>query len=295
MPNKKIFITGATGRIGRHLLKRMETAGCRIYALCRSCSHDHDFAATVIKGDLLDQDSYAKVFEEGIDAVVHMGAVTYTNDSNKYYEVNDRATRKLVKICESNAVKKMVFISTCAASDNSGHYGVSKLMAETFVRDSKLNWVILRLSEVYGLSDEKGVYFVLSSLKNTPFIFTIGNGKYLLAPVHISDVVEAVAKAAVMDNIANKAYNIAGPEVLTYNEMVDRVLRIHGLKKTHLHVPVFVARLSMWAYGRLSASQGFFVSDQLPRLFSKKDYDISDASRDFGYSPSRIEKHLSWQ
>jgi len=293
MNKKIIFITGATGKIGRHLIDALDSTKYGVYALCRNEEFNFNLSRKVILGDLSDVSSYAPIFKNNIDTVVHLGAVTHTNDINEYYRINAAATLELIKLCESSKIRKFIFISTRAISDRGGHYSKSKLMAETYIKASKLTWVIMRLGEVYGFSNGRGVDFILNSIKKMPIVPIIGNGKYGIAPVHESDAVSVIIKAIEKDGIEGKIYNIAGPENFTYNEFIDRILDLYKIRKIKVHVP----RIFVWAFLKISSvifKKGSFLTiDQLPRLFSEKSYDISEAARDLGFNPSALENFIN--
>lgn len=292
MNKKIIFITGATGKIGRHLIDALDIAKYDVYALCRNEKVNFNSLPKVILGDLSDVSSYMPVFKNHIDILIHSGAVTHTNDINEYYKINAAATSELIKLCELNNVKKFIFISTRAISEKGGHYSTSKLMAETYIKASKLNWVIMRLGEVYGFSNGQGVDFILHSIKKMPIVPIIGNGKYGIAPVHESDAVSAIIKTLERDGIGGKIYTIAGPENFTYNEFIDRILKLYKIRKIKIHIP----RIFAWALLKICSvlfkKGSFLTMDQLPRLLSDKSYDISEASRDLGFNPSTLENFI---
>lgn len=293
MNKKAIFTTGATGKIGKHLIDALDNTKYEVYALCRNEKLNFNSSPKVILGDLSDVNSYAPVFRNDIDIVVHMGAVTHANDIKEYYNINAAATSELIKLCEYNKVKKFIFISTRAISDRGGHYSKSKLMAEAYIKSSKLAWVIMRLGEVYGFSNGQGVDFILNSIKKMPIVPIIGNGKYGIAPVHESDVVSVIIKAIEKDGIEGKIYNIAGPENFTYNEFIDRILKFYKIRKIKIHIP----RIFAWTFLKISSlifkKDSSLTMDQLPRLFSEKSYDISEASRDLGFNPSVLENFIN--
>ncbi|MEW6008498.1 MAG: NAD-dependent epimerase/dehydratase family protein [Candidatus Omnitrophota bacterium] len=287
---KNIFITGATGRIGRHLIKSLLSAGNSLFLLEKPADNSvKNKSMHYILGDLLDPDSYKQVFKEGIDCLLHMAAVTHTNDINKYYAVNTDATLHLVRLCGNFGVKRFIFISTRALAESAGDYSRSKMLAERFIRESSLDWIILRLSEVYGSSTDKGITLILNHIGKLPFIPIIGRGDYSVAPVHISDVIFAITKVIEDDTLRNKIYTIAGPLSFKYNDFIDNVLAIRKLRKRKLYIPESVAKICL-GLSALLFKDKFFVKDQLPRLLCEKSYDISEAEKDFGFHPISIEE-----
>lgn len=284
MSKKTIFITGATGKIGKRLLNKIDFSKYDIYALCRDKYYNLVPSVKIISGDLSDSSSYSSVFENHIDTVIHLGAITHTNYIERYYKINTEATRELIRACKSNKINRFIFVSTRAISNEGGDYSKSKAMAETYVKTSGLDWIIMRLSEVYGISDNEGVDFILNNIKKMPIVPIVGNGKYSISPVHVSDVVSAIIKAIEKDGIKDKIYNIAGPENFTYNEFIEKILRLYKVRKIKMHIPGSFVWILLKIYFMISRND-YPAIDQLPRLFSDKLYDISEASRDLGFNP----------
>ena len=292
MNKKNIFITGVTSKIGRHLVDRLDLSKYCIYALYRSRSRITDPRLNFVYGDLSDPAGYSSVFNNNIDAVVHLGAVTHTNDIDKYYRINAEATVALIKLCESKNVKRFIFVSTRAISDNGGPYSRSKSIGEMHVKGSALNWVILRLSEVYGVSGNEGVDLILDTVKKMPVIPVVGSGEYSLAPVHISDAVLAIKTAIEKEDIKNKIYTIAGPENFTCDAFIDKAMKLNNVRKAKIHIPEILVKIFLKFHAMVSDDDTPPVMVQLPRLLSGKSYDITEASRDLDFRPFGLENFI---
>src|SRR5690606_2990050 len=118
----------------------------------------------------------------------------------------------------------------------------SKGKAQDYVAASGLDWTAFRPSVVWGPDDEfANVQARLIRL--TPLIFPIvGDGKARFQPVYVGDLVEAVARAIDDDATIGRELEIGGPEVLTYEQIVRRVLAVLGARRALIHVPVPVLR-----------------------------------------------------
>lgn len=291
MQDKNIFITGAAGKIGRFLTGELINRGCTVTALCMEKEEKPKVSQImIVTGDLLKPESYSRALE-GIDTVLHMAAVTHTNNVNKYYEINSNATLSLIEACKARGVKRFIFISTRAISAEGGHYSKSKSIAEAHVRESGLDWVILRLGEVYGISSRTGVDMVLRSIESSPVVPVFGNGEYRLAPVHISDVISCIAAAIERPDSKNKIYNIAGPEGFSYNQFIDRISKLKQKKSLKVYIPVFAFKI-LAKVSALILRDAPIVEDQLPRLLCQKNEDISLTTRDLDFRPAPIEKAI---
>jgi len=288
MAGENIFLTGATGKIGKILMSELSGKGCDLTVLCRKRpgkSSDPDI--NYICGDLLDPDSYCSGLK-GIDTVVHMAAVSYEKDPDKYYEINSNATLKLVEKCAEHKVKRFIYVSTWVTSEKGGHYSRSKLAAERHVKESGLDWVIVRLSEVYGVSEEAGLDLILKNINRSPFVLILGNGNNEIAPVYVRDVTSALERIIDDKNIRHKTYNVLGPETFTFNQFVDKVIELNKTKKIKVHVPVWLFKAIATVMCSFLKNSPF-VPDQVQRLFSEKTWDISLASRELSYKPAKLE------
>ena len=162
-----ILLTGASGLVGSRLLPRLAQAGFDCRALVRA-----DFApphgTTAVRGDLLEDPSSLRSAVEGIDAVVHLAALFRTHDQNAVWRANLDGTRNLVNAVKLYAPKaRFVMASTGNVYDAdatrpaletdpcspTAAYPASKIAAEQILRESGLNWSILRLPFVYGDGD----------------------------------------------------------------------------------------------------------------------------------------------
>lgn len=279
-------MTGGTGSIGRPLVKHLLGLGHEVRVLQRKKNSESEQGIVPVYGDILKPESYREALQ-GTDTVIHAAALTRTNNIADYFRTNTRATLDLIKACELNSVKRFIFISTRAISEQGGGYCLSKLKAEELVRNSFLDWVILRLSEVYGLSGGEGVDGIIRAVEKFPCVPVIGDGAGVLCPVHIRDVISAVCSVLDHGELQRKIYLIAGPENFRYTELVDQLLLLYGIAKPKLYIPRPVLRILLRMVSVFSEKPAF-VMDQLPRFLSSKSGDISASQIDFGYDPGKI-------
>ena len=288
MNNQTILITGSEGKIGRYLLDEIKDKGYSVRALyhkgaLKSESNDIDF----FKADLLEPESYVSALKD-VSTVIHAAGITHTNNADLYYKVNSFGTLQLLKLCKKYGVKRFIFFSTRAISFDGGHYSRSKNIAEKYVQESGLDWVILRFGEIYGTGSNKGIDALLNHVDRFPFIPIVGNGKYTLMPVYIRDAVSSVIKVLENGNIHNRIYTISGPEVVSYNELIDRILAVKMVKKRKIHIPIIAFRALSAVLASLTADT-FLVKDQLPRLICEKSNDISLARKELHFNPGKME------
>ncbi len=282
-----IFITGATGKIGRLLLDRLiEEGRISISALVQ----DKDGGSLpggikICRGDIADLNSLRHALKDvdGIDTVLHMAAVTHTNKRDEYYRVNLEGTRNLIKICEERSAGRIIFISSRAAVAGGGDYAESKLAAEDAVKSSGLNWLILAFGEVYSINGKDEINRICNLIKRHYFIPIIGRGRYGLAPVYIEDAVNSIKSALEKEHLRNKRYIICGREEISFRELVNTIIRLLGVKRKIISIPPGILRLIFRTAAALGSS--IIAYDQLDRLLADKPSDIKDAAADLDHRP----------
>jgi UDP-glucose 4-epimerase len=161
-----VLVTGGTGLVGSRLLKRLVEAGVECRALVRA-GKELPAGVTPVEGEILDPASLAKAVE-GASAIVHLAAVFRTPDTDQIWKVNLAGTRNLIEAAKAHAPDgRFIMASTILvynpdtqrpgreddAADPKLAYPASKLSAEKELRESGLNWSILRFPFVYGDKD----------------------------------------------------------------------------------------------------------------------------------------------
>lgn len=292
----RVLITGATGIIGRKLIAELKQSKTRpsksieyqLRILIQKDQNNNfkDGDTELVRGDLLDLNSLHQA-TQNIDVAIHLAGITHTNQQNLYYEVNTLGTENLLKVCRNNKVRKFIYISSRAASQDGGAYARSKLLAEKKVEQSQLNWIILSLAEVYGAGKKEAVSRLINLMRKSYFIPIIGNGQYLLSPVFVDDVVDGIIKAIEKDNVFRKKYILAGPEEFTYNEMINRLSEILKVSRFKIYLPLFLVKLLIFILNIFK--KDMFVRDQLPRLLCEKSANIALAKRDLDFNTREFE------
>lgn len=287
----RILITGATGIVGKKLLTELNRFSYDIRILTRkkenyaATSDNFEYAA----GNLEDKNSLDNA-TRGIDTVIHLAAITHTNNQKLYYQINIEGTKNLLRAAEKNGVKNFIFISSRVASIEGGAYAHSKLLAEEAVKSSQLNWIILRPAEIYGAGEKEAVSKLIHIIKNNKFIPIIGNGQYSLSPVYIDDIIECIAEILQKNSYSKKTYTLAGPEEFTFTELTDKISKVLKVKRIKIFIPIF--SLKALAFFFYLAKSDIIVEDQIPRLLCAKSSDISLAKKDLNFHPRSIVEYI---
>jgi NADH dehydrogenase len=283
-----LLVTGASSEMGSALIRELlNNSGLEIKAMIHS-SVVNVLGCEVRPGNLNNPGSLARVLS-GVDTVVHMAALTKTHRESDYFETNVRGTQNLIDACLASEVKKIIYISSLAVSLNGGGYSLSKLEAEQCIKKSGMKWVILRPAEVYG-QRAGPINRLISWIQRCLFVPVIGSGQCKLSPVFIDDVVSAIALSIFNKEVESETIVLAGPEALTYNDLVDRIAIYFSVKRFKLHLPADLIKFGATVTSRIGINT--LVPDQIPRLLCKKSYGIDLAREKLDYSPCSLEESI---
>lgn len=242
---KTLFITGAGGFVGRRLINRIKnTDNYTIYCLNRSGeifpSEIHSSNnIKVIKGDLLDVRSYAE-FLASSDIVIHLAAMTGKASPQEYFDINTDGTKYLVQQCEKFGVKNFLNISTIAVKfpDISRYYyAQSKKLAEDVVKNSRLNFTIIRPTIVIG--KDGSIWLNLAKLSKSPLPIIFGGGKVNIQPIYIDDLADIILFIIHENLFHNETFDLGGPEILSFEDFIQMIhIKYHGKKHPAIRIPL---------------------------------------------------------
>jgi nucleoside-diphosphate-sugar epimerase len=286
----KILLTGASSGIGRLLIKRLvDSADLEIKAMIhRSLVNISGCEAR--QGDLNNPELLTRAVD-GVNTVVHMAALTSSAQESEYFRVNVTGTQNLVDACVLKGVKRIIYISSRAASLDGGGYSQSKLKAEECVKSSGLRWLILRPSEVYGQGEGDAINRLIEWVKKYPFVPVIGEGQVKLSPVYIDDVVSAMERTILNKELEYETILLAGPEELTFNELVDRIAMYFEVRRFKLHLSAGLVKFGATVLTNFGIK--ILMPDQIPRLLCSKYLEVGKTSALKFYSPRKLEEGMT--
>ncbi|HLZ68576.1 MAG TPA: NAD-dependent epimerase/dehydratase family protein [Dehalococcoidia bacterium] len=249
-----ILIAGGTGFIGSAIARQLVARGHTVAVLSRrggsSTISLGGKPVEVRRGDVTEPAGLAAALT-GVETVV--GAVQFQDFPNQnrgkgltFDNIDRRGTEHLVAAAKAAGASRYVYISGVgAAPDAPRVWFRAKWGAETAVRESGLQALIVRPSWVFGPGDHalnKYVAFVRSPL---PVVPVIGNGKQRLQPVFVEDVARLVADSVDGRGAAEGTFEIGGPQVLSMDAIIREVERALGKKKPLVHQPVWLTKALM--------------------------------------------------
>ncbi len=236
----RILITGGTGFVGSEIRKALADRELRLLVRDPSSVRDAG-AAELVRGDVLDPASLEPAMA-GVDAVIHLVAIIEESGDKTFDLVIRQGSENVVTAARNAGVRRLVHMSALGAQPNPAYpYLNAKWGAEQAVRQSGLDWTIIRPSVIFGPRD--GFVNVLAGLiRRAPIIPVVGSGESKFQPVAVGEVA-AVYRAVLDDPTAiGQTYELGGGETYSYEEMLDVIAAQLGKRKPKLHLPVGLMR-----------------------------------------------------
>lgn len=240
-----ILLTGATGRVGAPLLRRLTTARVPVRCLVRDPKRlgPERVRVQIALGDLADPPSFRNALR-GVSTVVHLAASARDQPQGSIEELNAIATWRLVQAAERAGVEHFLFTSVLGATAHDRtRFLRAKALAEQAVTESGLRHTILASSLVYAPGDE--LLTLLTRLSLLPLVPLAGRGRARFQPIWADDVAECIQGA--LDRPIDPAspspsrrLELAGPDVHTYAELARIVLRAAGRPRRLVPLPLGV-------------------------------------------------------
>jgi uncharacterized protein YbjT (DUF2867 family) len=244
-----ILLTGATGTVGSALLRRLTAAGRPVRCLVRDPKGlgEQRVRVQIALGDLANPSSFRNALR-GVDTVIHLAASIRDQPRASMEELNGVATMRLLRGAERAGVRRFVFFSAMGASLHSRtRFFRSKAMAQQAVEASHLDTTVFLPSIVYTPGDPW--LTLLGRLSWLPAMPVSGSGGALYQPIWAEDAATAVM--ATLDGAGGSRFELAGPQVLSYDAIVQEALRSWGRRRRLVHVPLPLVRASLGALGKV--------------------------------------------
>lgn len=269
MSGKLIALTGATGFIGRHLLRALSERGYRVRVLLRRPVAVPEGASGAVVGDLARPMNMAAALS-GVDAVVHSAGLAHAMSGapeDDFRNSNTEATRHIAEAAQRAKVSRFVFLSSIRAQVGASApaplseadaaaptdaYGRSKLAAEEALAGTGLDWVALRPVLVYG-EGVKGNMAALLTLARTPYPLPLASLTGRRSLVSVESLAGAVITALEAPGPLKRPLVVADPDPLTLPEMLAALRAGLGRGPGLLPCPVPLIGLACRAAGREAA------------------------------------------
>ena len=292
----QILVTGGTGVVGASTVAALLERGHQVRLLSRHAERDARAwpnGVTPIEGDVADGTSVTRA-ADGCDVVVHLVAIVDESPPDATFQrVNVDGTRNVVADAERAGVRKIVYVSSLGCERGQSPYHRSKLAAEAIVRGFSGDWVIVRPGAVYGPGDEH-LSVLLRMVRTLPAVPIIGDGNQPVQPLWHEDAAAAIATAVERDDLNGSVYDLAGEELTSQRDLIDRFRRLTNRTSVDIPVPELLAQFGIRAAGAIGVDLGFSDSQfQMLKEGSALPPDANNAlTRVFGITPLPLDEGL---
>lgn len=283
----RIALTGATGFVGGGVLTRLLRRGHEVRVLVRNTDRAarlRDFGSVELVPGGLDDEAALRSLVEGTEAVVHLVGIIAEAKGQTYQRVHVDGTARLAAAAGAAGVRRFVHMSALGARVDAAAtaYLRSKAAGEDAVRRSGLAHTILRPAIIAGPGNVP-LKLMCDVLRLAPVLPVVGNGRYRMQPVWLDDVAEVFAVALERPDLVG-TFDIAGPEQLTWHEMMDRLEAALGVRRPRIGVPLPLVRLGAMA-GDLAPGLAPITSEQMQMLLEGATTEANAIESRFGIRP----------
>ena len=277
----KVLLTGATGLLGGALLDLLLAGGHEVRCLLREGSPNFSrldpSRVEIPRGDANDPEALARALP-GADALIHVAGIEHAP--------------AVVEAMRAAGVFRLVMVSSTSAHSSFEFRSGPKRRMEGVVKDSNLDWTIVRPAMIYGTERDKNVHRLLRFLDRSPIFPIFGPGTNLWQPVFHTDCARGLYEALVRPAAVRRSYDLPGAEPIPYRDLVLAAARALGKSPRIVHLPLEPARRALAAAERLRLPLPV-KSEQVLRLREDKAYPYDGAKRDLGYAPRTFKEGVA--
>jgi uncharacterized protein YbjT (DUF2867 family) len=297
-----LLLTGATGLVGSALLDRLLADGADVRCLVRDPKRlgARRVRVQIALADLADPLSFRNALR-GVHTVVHLAAAIRDQPRASIEELDGLATWRMVEAAERHGVERFVFFSALGAST---HHRArllrSKALAEQAVRESSMRSTVIAPSIVYAPGDRW--LTLLERMALLPAMPVSGRGRAAFEPIWCQDVADCTMTVLREENPppvapppgwrgteSHERYELAGPEMLTHDEMIRTLLHALNRRRALVHVPTPIVSRALRVCERLGGQSTFATWDEAELMESPMISPRGAAdTRALGVEPARM-------
>ena len=294
--SKLVTIYGGSGFVGRYIARRMAKAGWRVRVAVRRPNEAIFVKPYGVVGqvepvlcNIRDDASVAEVMQ-GADAVVNCVGILAESGKNGFDAVQADGAERVARAAAAQGISSMVHVSAIGADvESESEYARTKALGEAGVLKHMPDAVVLRPSIIFGPEDQFFNRFA-SMTRMGPALPVVGAATRF-QPGYVDDVAR-VAEMALTDGVAPGVYELGGPDVASFRELMQTMLDVIHRRRLIVNVPFFAARIMAFGFDLLQTlSLGLFTNSMITRDQVRnlaQDNVVSDGARgfsDLGISP----------
>ena len=271
MKPKNCLIFGGSGQIGRHLIRKLTKNDIRVTVVTRNIHQKSYIIKTqgnagyidIVEANIYDEQKIRALFQKADLCINLVGILYEKNKGNTFYNIHTLFPSILSKLSREYRLKNFIHLSALGINEAiDSKYAISKLEGEKEIIKNFPLATILRPSVVYSVDDNFTTNF-MTLLSRLPFFPLYYSGKTKFTPIHCSDLTNIIYHI-ITNNINTKIIECGGPEVISFKEVLERLLNLINKKRILVPFPLSLARISSKVFQLLP--KPLLTEDQLRLL-----------------------------
>ncbi len=290
----RITVFGGHGFLGRYVVQRLARAGHLVRVAVRHSTQANFLRPmgnigqiTPVDCDLKNAQS-VKLALTGVDAAINLVGILSERGRQTFRAVHDEAVHTLVDQAQAARLEQLIHVSAIgAAPDSAAAYARTKAAGEAHVRQSQLNWTIIRPSVIFGPEDQFLNFFAKLAMM-THALPLIGGGQTRLQPVYVADVADCILACLGAPQVYQQIYELGGPQVFTFKQLLEQLLK--WIHRDAWFVPIPFAVAQVMGYVNALLPKPLITADQVKLLrYDNVVTGQCPGFEAFGISPKAVE------
>ena len=271
MKPKNCLIFGASGQIGRNLIRGLTRKNLKVTAVTRNLHQKGYILKTqanpgyldIVEANIFDLTKIEDLIKKA-DVCINLVGILFEKGPNNFKNIHVRFPAAISEICQKHNVSKFIHLSALGIENaKDSKYAMSKLNGEIAIRNKFKDAIILKPSIVYSV-DDNFTTMLMGLLNLAPIFPLYYGGKTKFMPLHCIDICNLILN--LIENETNyKIIECIGPEELTFKEIVEKLLKLMEKKRLFVPIPIFIANIMATFFQILP--KPLITRDQIKLLF----------------------------
>ena len=251
MKPKNCLIFGASGLVGRNLIRKLTENNFKVTAVTRNAHQKGYILKTqgnpgyidIVETNIFDENILESIIRKTDICINLIGILYQKGQINTFYNIHEKFPEFLSNLCEKYKVEQFIHLSALGIEQaKDSLYARSKLNGETFIKENYKTATILRPSVIYSVDDNFTTNF-MTLLSRLPIFPLYYQGSTLFRPIHVSDIAEIIYQV-IIQNIVSTTIECIGPEEISLKNILKRLSNLIGKKRLLIPLPLLLARVS---------------------------------------------------
>ena len=249
MKPKNCLIFGASGQIGRNLIRRLTEKSLKVTAVTRNLHQKGYVLKTqanpgyidIVECNIFDINKIEKLIKKA-DVCINLVGILFEKGASNFTNIHEKFPSMISSLCHKHKLDKFIHLSALGIENaKDSKYAVSKLKGEIAVRENFKDSIILKPSIIYSV-DDNFTTMLMGLLNLSPIFPLYYGGKTKFMPLHCIDICNLILDLIEKDT-TEKIIECVGPDELTFKEIIEKLLKLIEKKRLFIPIPIFVANI----------------------------------------------------